>query len=202
VQGRRPEILRRPIYPLDQLPQRLQTDTVACAIPVRAAGYSVLSESFSASRWYLKLRSRRHSRSCRGHIESQTDWRDETITPQTIRLLEETMLAVTTCSATRLRSSEVWKRITSLPSEIVPTGVDTDFFTPNWTDRQILDHRVLFCRALRVFKGPQVVVESCAMLPQADFIVVGDAFMGKNCVSAPNPCQPRDAWLAGANRAS
>jgi glycosyltransferase involved in cell wall biosynthesis len=175
-----PEILRRPNTRLIQLPQRLQTIPLLAQFLFGRQDILFYLKASPASRWYLKLRSRRHSRCVVvGTIESQTDWRDETITPQTIRLLEETMLR---CDYLFSNSAKVKRSLEenySLPSEIVPTGVDTDFFTPNWDRPPNPRPRVLFVGALRVFKGPQVVVEAARCYPQADFIVVGDGVMGE-----------------------
>src|SRR5208282_6587432 len=96
-------------------------------------------------RWYLRLRALSRS-GCviAGTIESQTDWRDETITPRTIRLIEQTILR---CDYLFSNSSFVKRSLEtnySLPSEVVPTGVDTEFFTPNWDRPQNSRPRALF----------------------------------------------------------
>jgi glycosyltransferase involved in cell wall biosynthesis len=64
-----------------------------------------------------------------------------------------------------------------LASEVIPTGVDTDFFTPNWNRAQNPRPRVLFVGSLRAFKGPQVVVEAAERHREADFVIVGDGLM-------------------------
>ena len=64
-----------------------------------------------------------------------------------------------------------------LQSEIVPTGVDTEFFTPDWERPANLRPRVLFVGALRMFKGPQVVLDAAQRYPEADFVLVGEGVM-------------------------
>jgi glycosyltransferase involved in cell wall biosynthesis len=133
-----------------------------------------------AARWYLKLRSiRRDHCVILGTIESQTNWRDETITPRTIRLIEETTLR---CDYLFSNSAVVKRSLETnykLQSEVVPTGVDTEFFTPNWDRPANRRPRVLFVGALRVFKGPHVVLDAAQRFPEADFVVVGDGVMSQ-----------------------
>jgi glycosyltransferase involved in cell wall biosynthesis len=101
------------------------------------------------------------------------------MTRQSIRLLEETVLR-SDCffsnSAFVKRSLEVNY---GLPSEVVPTGVDTDFFTPNWDRPANPRPRVLFVGALRAFKGPQLILTAAQRHPNADFIVVGDGILAQ-----------------------
>ena len=175
-----PQLVRRPNTRLIHLPGHLQT------IPLLGhflfGGQEILFylKASPAGRWFLKLRSL-----CRtdciiaSTIESQTDWRDETITRRTIRMIEETVFRsdyLFSNSAFVKRSLEVNY---GLASEVVPTGVDTDFFTPNWDRRANPRPRVLFVGALRAFKGPQLILAAAQCHPDADFIVVGDGVMGQ-----------------------
>jgi glycosyltransferase involved in cell wall biosynthesis len=174
------EISTRANTRLIQLPDRLQT------IPLLArylfGGQHILFylKASPASRCYLKLRSLRRSRCViAGTIESQTDWRDETLTPRTIRLVEETVLRsdyLFTNSAFVQRSLE---KNYGLWSEVVPTGVDTEFFAPNWARPASSRPRVLFVGALREFKGAQLVIEAAERYPQADFVLVGGGIMAQ-----------------------
>jgi glycosyltransferase involved in cell wall biosynthesis len=105
------------------------------------------------------------------------DWRDETISPQAIRLFEETILRcdfLFSNSAMVQRSLEANYR---LNSEVIPTGVDNEFFTPDWNRAPNPRARVLFVGSLRTFKGPQVVLDAAQRFPHADFSVVGDGVM-------------------------
>ncbi len=174
-----PEINARPNTRLIQLPGRLQTIPLLNQFLFGPQDILFYLKASPASRWYLKLRSRRHARCATvGTIESQTDWRDETITPQAIRLLEETILRcdyLFSNSATVQRSLE---KNYGLTSEIVPTGVDTEFFTPNWHRPANPKPRVLFVGALRAFKRPQVILDAARHYPDVDFVLVGDGVMG------------------------
>jgi glycosyltransferase involved in cell wall biosynthesis len=133
-----------------------------------------------ASRWYLQLRPRLPSRCLIvGTVESQTDWQDETIGPQTRRLVEETVLR---CDYLFSNSAFVGRSLEKnygLKSEVVPTGVDTEFFTPHSERPANPRPRVLFVGALRVFKGPPVVLDAAQRYPQADFVIVGDGVMAQ-----------------------
>jgi glycosyltransferase involved in cell wall biosynthesis len=174
-----PQISGRPNTHLIQLPERLQTIPLLTRFLFGHQDILFYLKASPASRWYLKLRSRRHACCANvGTIESQTDWRDETVTPQAIRLLEETVLR---CDYLFSNSAMVKRSLEEnygLASEIVPTGVDTEFFTPNWDRPANLKPRVLFVGALRVFKGPQVILEAARHYPEADFVVVGDGVLG------------------------
>jgi glycosyltransferase involved in cell wall biosynthesis len=175
-----PQISGRPNTRLIQLPDRLQTIPLLTHYFFGRQDILFYLKASPASRWYLRLRSLQRSRSViAGTIESQTDWRDETITPQTIRLLEQTILR---CDHLFSNSAFVKQSLQTnygLPSEVVPTGVDTEFFTPDWDRPANSRPRVLFVGALRAFKGPQVVLDAAQRYPQADFVLVGDGVMAQ-----------------------
>jgi len=173
-------ITDRPNTRLIQLPDRLQTISLLAHFLFGRQDILFYLKASPASRWYLKLRALRGSRCViAGTIESQTDWQDETITPETIRLIEQTILRceyLFSNSAFVKRSLETNYR---LPSEVVPTGVDTEFFTPKWDRPPNSRPRVLFAGALRAFKGPQLVLDAAQLHPQADFVLVGDGVMAQ-----------------------
>jgi len=165
---------------LVQIPDRLQTIPVLTQFLFGRQDILFYLKASPASRWYLNLRPLWRSHCViAGTIESQTDWLDETITPQTIRLIEQTVLR---CDYLFSNSAHVKRSLEtnySLPSEVVPTGVDTEFFTPN-SDRPANSRpRVLFVGALRAFKGPQVVLDAAQQHPQADFVLVGEGVMAQ-----------------------
>jgi glycosyltransferase involved in cell wall biosynthesis len=173
-----PQILARPNTRLIHLPNRLQTIPLLGRFLFGGQDILFYLKASPASRWYMKMRSRQ-TRHCTivGTIESQTDWRDETITPQAIRLFENTVLR---CDCLFSNSAMVQRSLENnygLQSEIVPTGVDTEFFTPNLERPANIRRRVLFVGALRVFKGPQVVLDAAQHHPEADFVLVGDGVM-------------------------
>lgn len=174
------EIAGRPNTRLIQLPHRLQTIPLLAQFLFGKHDIVFYLKASPASLWFMKLRSLSGNHSLiAATIESQTDWRDETIHPKTIRLIEQTVLRcdyLFSNSAFVKRSLETNYR---LNSEVVPTGVDTDFFTPNWERPANARPRVLFVGALRIFKGPEVVFDAAQRYPQADFVVVGNGVMAE-----------------------
>src|SRR5579863_2079894 len=88
-----PKIVARSNTRLIQLPHRLQTIPLLRQFLFGGHDIVFYLKASPASRWFLKLRSRQRSHcTVIGTIESQTDWQDETITRQTIRLIEDTVL--------------------------------------------------------------------------------------------------------------
>jgi glycosyltransferase involved in cell wall biosynthesis len=174
------QIRSRPRTRLIQLPARLQTIPMFAEFVLGSYDILFYLKASPASRWFMKLRSLRRNRCVIvGTIESQTNWRDDSITPQAIRLFEQTVLR---CDY-RFSNSEMVRRSLEtnydLPSEVIPTGVDTEFFTPNWTKMTNPRPRVLFVGSLRSFKGPQVVLDAAECHRDADFVVVGDGLMAE-----------------------
>jgi glycosyltransferase involved in cell wall biosynthesis len=174
------DISARPNTRLIQLPARRQTIPILTHFLFGGQDILFYLKASPASRVFLKLRSLFRSRCIvAGSIESQTDWQDETITPKTIRLLEETVLR---CDYLFSNSEFVRRSLETnhrLPSEVIPTGVDTDFFVPNWDRPANPRPRVLYVGALRLFKGPHVVLNAAQRCPSADFVIVGDGVMGQ-----------------------
>src|SRR5438105_10049510 len=85
-----------------------------------------------ASKWYLRLREMHDDEKIAiGSIESQSDLRNEpTISAETVRLWEQTVLR---CDCLFSNSRAVQSSLQGeygLPSSVIPTGVDTKFFTP------------------------------------------------------------------------
>jgi len=175
-----PQIVARSNTRLVQLPRRLQTIPLLAQFLFGQHDILFYMKPSPAGRWYMKLRSLgRNRRRLIATIESQTDWKDETITPQTIRLIEQTVLR---CDFLFSNSANVKRSLEAnygLQSEIVPTGVNTEFFTPNWDRPTNPRPRVLFVGALRAFKGPQVVLDAAERFPQADFVLVGDGVLAQ-----------------------
>ena len=129
-----------------------------------------------ASRWYLSLRKNwSDRRTTVGTMESQADFRNEpSLSAEAIRLWEQTVLR---CDYLFSNSAAVQKNLQSQygkRSEIIPTGVDTSYFTPDWERPRNGRPRVLFAGSLRAFKQPQILVDAAAQLPAADFRIAGD----------------------------
>jgi glycosyltransferase involved in cell wall biosynthesis len=174
-------IIRRPNTKLIQLPGRLQTVPLLAQFLFGSHDILFYLKASPASRMYLKLRSRRRSHCViAGTIESQTDWLDETITQPAIRLFEQTVLRSDYLFSNSAFVKRSLEKNYNLPSEVVPTGVDTDFFMPNWERPANSRPRVLFVGALRKFKGPQVVLDAAQRYPQADFVLAGDGVMAQD----------------------
>jgi glycosyltransferase involved in cell wall biosynthesis len=173
-----PEILARPNTHLIQLPRRLQTLPMLARFLFGAQDILFYLKASPATRWYFKLRRRNRNRCVAiGAIEAQMDFRGEQTTSHMIRLIEETVLR---CDYLFSNSANVKRSLEAnygLQSEVVPTGVDTEFFTPNCDRAPNARPRVLFVGALRNFKGPQVVLDAALRYPQADFVLVGDGVM-------------------------
>jgi glycosyltransferase involved in cell wall biosynthesis len=175
-----PRIGERPNTKLIRLPRRRQTVRILQEFLLGRHEILFYLKSSPASRLYLQLRQRwRDSRVVVGTIESQSDLRNEpTVNPEAIRLWEQTILR----SDFLFSNSQAVKRSLAkeygLPSEVVPTGVDTKFFTPAWDRPPNLRPRVLFVGSLRPFKQPQLLLDAAAKFPQADFVLIGDGLLG------------------------
>jgi hypothetical protein len=124
------QIANRPNTRLIQLPDRGQTIPWLAHYLFGRQDILFYLKASPSSRWYFRLRSLRTNHCViAGTIESQTDWQDETITPQTIRRIEQTILR---CDYLFSNSDFVRRSLEknyNLPSEVVPTGVDTEFTT-------------------------------------------------------------------------
>ena len=113
-----------------------------------------------------------------GTIESQSDLRNEgTIKPEQIRLWEQTILRSDFLFSNSAAVQASLQKGYGLSSEVIPTGVDTKLFTPEWDRPANPRVRVLFVGSLRPFKGPQLLVRAAAQFPGADFVIVGRGIM-------------------------
>lgn len=174
-----PRIARRPSTRLIHLPPRRQT--VPILKEFIRGNHEILFyvKTSPAAKLYFSLRRAwRDRRVTIGTVESQSDWRNEpTIKPEQIRLWEQTILRCDYLFSNSQAAKKSLETEYGLPSEVVPTGVDTRFFTPVWDRRQNVRTRVLFVGSLRPFKGPQILLDAAPRFPEADFIIVGDGFM-------------------------
>ncbi len=171
-----PGIVRRQNTRLIQLPERRQTVRILREFLWGTHEILFYMKCAPASRWYLNVRRKwRDYRTTIGTIESQSDLRSEpSLGDETIRLWEQTILR---CDCLFSNSRSVQKSLQreySLQSEIIPTGVDTRFFVPDWKRSRNLRPRVLFVGSLRTYKQPQIVLEAAARFPRVDFYIAGD----------------------------
>lgn len=133
-------------------------------------------KSSPASLAYMKLRKTwNDDKVVIGTMESQSDLRNEpTIKSNAIRMWEQTVLKCDYLFSNSLSVQRSLKREYGIESEIVPTGVDTTYFTPDYERRPNPRPRVLFVGSLRPFKQPQLLLEVATRFPQADFRIAGD----------------------------
>jgi glycosyltransferase involved in cell wall biosynthesis len=174
------EIRRRPNTRLIRLPGRLQTIPLFAQFLFGRQQILFYMKASPASRWYLRLRSLSPNRcTIVATVESQTDWQDDTVGSETKRLVEETVLR---CDYLFSNSEFVKRSLEKnygISSEVIPTGVDTDFFTPGSGRPQNPRPRVLYVGSLRSFKGPQVVLDAAQRYPGAEFVIVGAGVMAQ-----------------------
>jgi glycosyltransferase involved in cell wall biosynthesis len=174
-----PRLLQRPATRLIQLPQRRQTLRILREFIAGRHQILFYIKGSPASKTYLRLRWKAlDPRIVIGMIESQCDVHNEpTIKPEGIRLWESTILRSDVFFSNSSAVQSSLQKEYGLASEVVPTGVDTKFFTPQW-DRLANDRlRVLFVGSLRPFKGPQLLLRAAVQFPSVDFAIVGEGMM-------------------------
>lgn len=174
-----PRLLQRPSTRLIQLPERRQTPHIVAEFFLGKHDILFYIKTSPAARLYLSLRPKwLDQRVVIGTVESQSDLRNEpTIKPELIRLWERTILRSDYLFSNSHAVQKNLQKEYGLPSEVVPTGVDTKFFTPAWDRPANPRPRVLFVGSLRPFKGPQLLLQAAPRFPDADFMIVGDGLM-------------------------
>ncbi len=171
-----PRISQRPNTQLIRLPKRKQTARILAEFLLGSHDILFYVKASPASKWYMKLRSRKKNRRVTvGTIESQCNWRAEPSIPsENVALIENTVLR---CDHLFSNSASVRSSLQNeygLQSEVVPTGVDTEFFAPDPNKAGNVRPRVIFVGSLRPFKGPQSVLDAAEKFPHLDFVLVGD----------------------------
>jgi glycosyltransferase involved in cell wall biosynthesis len=171
---------QRPNTRLVRLPQRRRTLRIFREFVLGRHEILFYVKSSPASRLYMELRKRWPDRRITiGTVESQSDLRNEpTITPEAVDLWERTVLRCDYLFSNAGSVRRSLQREYNLPSEIVPTGVDSSFFTPAWERPANARPIVLFVGSLRPFKQPQLLLEAAARFPGAGFVLVGEGLMG------------------------
>lgn len=170
-----PRIRARENTRLIQLPQRKQTVTILSEFLWGSHQLLFYLKSSPASRWYLRLRRKwRDRRPTIGTVESQSNLKQESsVSPSAIRLWEETVLRCDHLFSNSASVCHSLQREYGLASEIIPTGVNTRYFTPDWHRPRNPRVTVLFVGSLRRFKQPDFVLSAAARFPQADFRIAG-----------------------------
>jgi glycosyltransferase involved in cell wall biosynthesis len=173
-------IARRPHTRLVKLPARRKTARILTEFLMGQHDILFYLKSSPASKWYMRLRQKwKDRRITVGTVESQSNLRNEpTIAPDAVQQWEETVLRCDHLFSNTRMVRQSLEREYGRTSQVVPTGVDTKFFTPPRERAPNSRARVLFCGSLRPFKQPQTVVEAAARFPDADFILAGEGFMG------------------------
>jgi len=172
-------IRQRPNTSLIFLPDRRRTVRILREFVLGKHDILFYVKSAPASRMYLALhRKWKDGRITIGSVESQSDLRNEpTIAPDAVNLWERTVLRCDYLFSNSRAVQRSLQREYSLPSEVVPTGVDTKFFTADWSRPANVRPKVLFVGSLRPFKQPQMLLEAAVRFPKADFVIAGDGFM-------------------------
>jgi glycosyltransferase involved in cell wall biosynthesis len=174
-----PRLVERPATRVIQLPQRRQTVRILKEFICGRHDIVFYIKPSPAAKLYLALRPPwLDKRIVIGLVESQSDLRNEpTVKTEQVHIWERTILRsdVLFSNSTSVKNS--LKKEYGLESEVVPTGVDTKFYTPAWDRPRNPRVRVLFVGALRPFKGPQLLLRAAAQLPAADFVIIGEGMM-------------------------
>jgi glycosyltransferase involved in cell wall biosynthesis len=172
-------IARRPNTRLVQLPERRQTLRILSEFLLGPQDILFYLKASPASRVYSNLRRKwRDRRTTIGTIESQADLGNEpTITPDSVKLWEQTVLRCDHLFSNSTCVQNSLKREYGLISQVIATGVDTRFFTPDWERAANPRAQVLFVGSLRPFKQPQFLLTAAKRFPGADFRIVGDGPM-------------------------
>ena len=192
-------IAQRPNTRLIPLPQRRRTIRILREFLLGRHDILFYMKAAPASKWYLQLRKRwRDTRITVATVESQSDIRNEpTITPENVRLWEQTVLRCDYLFSNSPAVKRSLEREYGLHSEAVPTGVDTNFFTPSWDRLANARLRVLFAGSLRPFKQPQLLVEAASRFPQADFVIAGEGLMAEELKAQVQRKQLVNVMLTG-----
>ncbi len=171
-------LVQREATRLIQLPQRWQTLGILNEFVRGKHDLLFYLKPSPAARIYLKFRRMWFDkRIVIGMVESQSDLRNEpTVKPEQVRIWEQTVLRSDRLFSNSFSVKASLEKEYGLPSEVVPTGVDTKFYTP--ADRpDNIRVRVLFVGALRPFKGPQLLLRAATRFPAVDFVIVGDGML-------------------------
>lgn len=171
-------VAARPNTEIIQLSEHRQTPRILREYLLGRHHILFYMKAAPASALYTRMRKmRRDKRVTIGTIESQSDLtREPTIKKNAVRLWEETVLR---CDYLFSNSTAVRRSLAKeygLPSEVLPTGVDTAFFTPKIRPPNARA-KVLFVGSLRPFKQPQILLDAAGRFAHADFILAGDGLM-------------------------
>jgi glycosyltransferase involved in cell wall biosynthesis len=170
-----PRIVVRDNTRLIQLPERRQTLRILREFLWGSHRVVFYLKPAPASRWYLALRRQWDDRRIVvGTIEATIDFRKEpTVLPEYIRQWEQTILRSDCLFSNSACVQKSLAREYHMKSAIIPTGVDTNFFFPDFNRPPNSRSRVLFVGSLKTYKQPQLLVDAAQRFPQADFRIAG-----------------------------
>jgi len=176
-------------------------NTKVVSLPIRRQTVPILRQSLfgdhdllfypkasPAMKWYMKMKTVRGRRGLVvGTVESQMNLRDElTVNSKTVRLIEQTVLRADYLFSNANSVAQSLHSHYGRLSEVIPTGVDTMFFTPTDQTPRNVRPRVLFVGSLRPFKGPHLLIDAAERFPQADFVIVGEGTMASELKARSN----------------
>jgi glycosyltransferase involved in cell wall biosynthesis len=193
-------IATRPNTRLIRLPARRQTPRILSEFLWGRHQILFYLKSSPAARWYLSARRKwKDERIAIGTVESQSDLKNEpSIASEQIRLWEQTVLRCDRLYSNSRSVQTSLEREYGLASEIIPTGVDTSFFTPDNQRRRDQRLRVLFAGSLRTYKQPHIVVDAAARFPQVDFRIAGEGPLAAEVGSRAAAKSLKNLVLVGA----
>jgi len=174
-----PRIENRLATRMIRLPRKRQTPRILKEFVFGSHDILFYLKASPASRVYMSYpRKWLDKRVVIGTIESQSDMRNEpTIKPSQIRIWEQTILRSDFLFSNSHAVKASLEREYGLPSEVIPTGVDTKFFAPAGDRPPNPRLQVLFVGALRPFKGPVLLLRAAAQFPAVDFTIVGEGVL-------------------------
>ena len=174
-----PRIANRPATKLIRLPRKRQTPRILKQFMLGSHDILFYLKPSPAAKLYMSpLRKWFDKRLVIGTIESQSDLRNEpTIKPSQIRIWEQTVLRSDFLFSNSNSVKASLKREYGISSEVIPTGVDTKFFTPAWDRPANSRLQALFVGALRPFKGPHLLLRAAVQFPAVDFTIVGEGVL-------------------------
>jgi len=195
-----PRLICRPNTRLIKLPRRRQTPRILAEFIGGRHDVLFYIKASPAARLYLTMRPKwLDRRVVIGTVESQSDLRNEpTIKPELIRLWERTILHSDFLFSNSSSVKTSLEQEYGLRSEIVPTGVDTRFFSPLWDRAANPRVRVLFVGSLRPFKGPPLLIRAAAQFPTTNFVIVGDGIMASDLAEMVRRERLANVQLTGA----
>jgi glycosyltransferase involved in cell wall biosynthesis len=170
-----PCVVERPNTRLIRLPRHRKTPKILKEFIFGRHDILFYLKASPASKSYLQLRNLwKDSRPVVGNIEGVCLASEFSKLPsKALRLWENTILRSDYLFSNSDSVKESLKEMYGLSSGVVPTGVDTRFFTPGEQPPTNPRVKVLFAGSLRKYKEPQTVLQAAAQFPEADFVIAG-----------------------------